>query len=222
MKKILLCKAAIVLAVTALSGGLASVVHGQTSNPPPAVPAQSAQLSPAVQEVLKLAHADVSDDTIVAYINSSGAVYNLNASDIVYLRQQGVSNPVITAMLNARPTPNAPAVAQAAPPAAPVPAPPEGTTQPPADAMQAAPIYDGSAYSAPAYSYAAPGYYGAAPYYWGYPGVSLGIGLGFGGYYGGYYGRPWGGYGWGGYPYYHGGGYHGGGYHGGFHGGGHH
>ena len=185
MKKIVLYKAVLVLAVTTLSGGLMPAVRGQTSNPPPAVPAQPVPLSPAVQE---LAHADVSDDTIVAYINSSGAVYNLGASDIVYLRQQGVSNPVITAMLNARP--NAPAVAQVAPPAAPVPAPPDGTSQPPPDAMQAAPVYDGSAYSMPSYGGVAPGYYGAAPYYYGYPGVSLGIGLGFGVYYGGYLGVP--------------------------------
>jgi hypothetical protein len=58
------------------------------------------QLSYGVVEILKLAQAKVTDDTIIAYIKSSGNSYNLNAAQIIYLRQQGVSDAVITTMLN--------------------------------------------------------------------------------------------------------------------------
>jgi hypothetical protein len=216
MKKSMIYRAAMGLVVTALSGQIAPALRAQTPNPAPVAASQPAQSSPAVQEVLKLAHANVSDDTIIAFIHNSGTTYNLSASEIVSLRQQGVSDPVITAMVSSQQ--NAQAAAQVAPPvpAAPTPLPQGATNQPPPDMMQAAPTYDATApiYAAPAYSYAAPtyGYYGGAPYYWGYPGVSLGIGLG--GFYGGYYGHPYGGY----HGYYRGG-FYGGGYHGGYHGG---
>src|SRR5580765_4239257 len=55
------------------------------------------QLSYGVEDILKLLHANVSDDTIVAFIVSSGRVYNLSASEIVYLREQKVSDRVLTA-----------------------------------------------------------------------------------------------------------------------------
>src|SRR5580700_972096 len=49
------------------------------------------QLSYGVPQILQLAQAKVGDDTIVAYIKNSGTIYSLDASQIVYLRQQGVS-----------------------------------------------------------------------------------------------------------------------------------
>ncbi|MGA8181073.1 MAG: hypothetical protein WB792_13510 [Desulfobacterales bacterium] len=48
-------------------------------------------LSYGMPQVLQLAHAKISDSTIIAYIQNSGTVYNLDASQIVYLKQQGVS-----------------------------------------------------------------------------------------------------------------------------------
>src|ERR1700739_2552145 len=53
----------------------------------------------ATREVPKLPQAKVNDDTIVAYVNSSGNLFNLNADQIIYLKQLGASDAVIKAML---------------------------------------------------------------------------------------------------------------------------
>ncbi len=63
------------------------------------------KLSYGVADVLKLSQAKVSDDTIVSYIKNSGRAYSdLNASEIVYLHQQGVSDRVVNSMLDQRTT----------------------------------------------------------------------------------------------------------------------
>jgi hypothetical protein len=68
--------------------------------------AQAAAVAPVpplaygVSDILKLAQAKVSDDAIIAYIKNRGNSYGLNADQIIYLRQQGVSDAVILAMLN--------------------------------------------------------------------------------------------------------------------------
>jgi hypothetical protein len=67
---------------------------------PPVVSAASAvQISPNVAEVLKLTSARVGDEIVVAFVGSSKHTYVLGANEIVYLREQGVSDRVITAML---------------------------------------------------------------------------------------------------------------------------
>ena len=173
------------------------------------------QLSFGVAEVLKLSQAKVADDTILAFIRNSGNRYGLSAEQIVYLRQQGVSEAVLKAMLN-RPgaklavtMPTTPTVPPAASTASTKPVsrgdstPVKGATllmsltantEPVATKVQSVPVK--TYYYAP-YYYGPPYYY---PYfYYGYPPVSFSFGWG-------------GGWGWG----YHGGGYHGGGdYHGG-------
>lgn len=50
-------------------------------------------------EIIRLSQAKLSDDTIIHYIKSSGQIYPLNASQIIYLKEQGVSEAVINAML---------------------------------------------------------------------------------------------------------------------------
>jgi hypothetical protein len=151
------------------------------------------QLSYGVSQIIQLSKAKVSDDTIVNYIRNSGSSYGLDASQIVYLKQQGVSDPVINTMLN-QPRP----VAPAAPPpaystassAATVVAPPAATY------VQTAPAYvpSSTVYVIPdtqTYQYYYNNYqpaYGYHPYYggWYYPPVSFSFGFG-GGYRGGYY-----------------------------------
>ena len=224
MKNRLPCQPMMALAVMVLCSLLAPVLRAQNTNPAPAstraaVTASAGeprpvQLSPGVPEILKLGRARVSDDLIIAFIRNSRATYHLSASEILYLREQGVSEPVLAAMLNARQN-----AAATTAPAAPQPA-PTGPTAESANSSprpvpvptQPAPAYDASVYAQPppVYAYPAPSYYdyyGDWPYYWGYPVFSFGLGYYGGGYYGGY---RWGGY--------HGG-YYGGGYHGG--GGGH-
>jgi uncharacterized membrane protein YgcG len=179
----------------------------QTAAPSGGAPVQ---LSYGVPQVLQLSQAQVGDSTIVAYIQNSGTIYSLNASEIVYMKQQGVSDAVITTMLNQRQR-----VAQSAAQTAP-PAPAPATTsqlasaetstavaQPTVTYVQPVPsstvyvIPDTQTYQYYNNYYPAYGYY---PYYggWCYPAVSFSFGYGGG---------------------YHGGGYHGGSYHGGYYGG---
>jgi hypothetical protein len=71
-----------------------SVAFAQTPAP--------ANVSPDVREIVRLANAKMTDDVIVAYIKNSGKTYNLSADDILYLNSQGVSQPVISTLLQAR------------------------------------------------------------------------------------------------------------------------
>jgi hypothetical protein len=171
-----------------------------------------AQLSYGASQIVQLAHAKVSDDTIISYIRNSANSFALDADQIIYLRQQGVSDAVVNVMLN-QPRNAVVATAQAAPAAAQQNNSSVTTSaQTTIAASQPATTYVQSVPSSTVYlipdtqtylynsTYYQPYYY---PYYYGSSPVTLSFGFGGG----------WGG-GW------HGGGYHGGG--GGFRGGGFH
>ena len=225
------------LATVATALGMVSVVVGEdvptpqsaivSATVPAATPAPKSHptLAWATQEVLKLSRAKVGEETILAYINRATTSFDLTADDMVYLKEQGVTDRVLNSMLAQRPIAT-PSVNQQPTPA---PAPAggnqqvltaPGVPQAPTVVYQQTPtvVYQQAPptviETSPTYVYSEPYYnsYGYYPYYgyygWGYPGVRLSVGFG---YYGGYRGG-----------YYHGG-YHGGGYHGGggFHGGGH-
>src|SRR5258707_2742301 len=171
---------------------LAGVVSAQN---PPGVAAPS--LAYGVPQVLQLSQAKVGDDTIIAYVRNSGNSYGLDADQIIYLRQQGVSDNVITTMLS-QPKP------AAAPAPAPTPAPAPAATQPdntvatvyapptttyvqsvPSSTVYVIPdtrAYFYNTYHTAPYIY--PYYASCYPSY--YPGVSLSFGFG-GSYRGGYY-----------------------------------
>jgi hypothetical protein len=86
----------------------------QRSVAPPAAPAAPAPAAPApvatitasgrlpygVEDVLKLTRAQMSEDVVLNYVLNSGTVYNLSPKDIIYLRNEGVSDRVITTMMN--------------------------------------------------------------------------------------------------------------------------
>ena len=175
-----------------------SAVPAVSTAPAAAVP--QVKLSAAVSDVLQLVRAHVGDETILAFIDSRSASYSLSSADILYLHGQGVSERVLTAMLN-RPKIAVEAAPQAASQTAPAPPatsaePQPGTQQAPAPAVAPAapPAYVAPAttYVAPTtvyVPYTAPTYYVPA-YYYGYPSypaVSLSFGFGFGGWHGGYY-----------------------------------
>ncbi|HTL54398.1 MAG TPA: hypothetical protein VL361_01910 [Candidatus Limnocylindrales bacterium] len=213
-------------------------VSAATDSPPgtpviietnPAEPAPVPQWSAEVADVLKLVKAKVDERTIVAFIGHSGRGYNLNAAEIIELKNQGVSDAVLTAMLqqNQRATtagagPTPPAVAPQAMSAN------YGTGQMVYDpnaaaASQPVYVYPESSYYPSYYPYYSSYYY---PYWGGYYGYYYPY---YCGYYGGHYCYPYYGhggycypyshYGHGGGYYGHGGGYHGGSYsHGGYHG----
>jgi hypothetical protein len=65
---------------------------------PPSAPAD-VKLSEAVQEVVKLAQSGLGDNVLLLYIEKSTRPFNLDASQIVYLNDIGISNEVIAAML---------------------------------------------------------------------------------------------------------------------------
>jgi uncharacterized membrane protein YgcG len=161
-----------------------------------AVNADPTKIPYAVAQVIQLEQAKIGDDTVIAYIRNSGNNYNLTANDILYLRQQGVSDAVLTAMLT-QSRMNATSAYQPQP----------VTTQVQAPSPAPTAVYDSPVtYVQPApttyyYSNSYPYYY---PYY---------------NYYG-YYGwpRPWFGWGWLGGGWHWGWGWHGGS-NGGWHGG---
>lgn len=72
-----------------------------TTVAPPPSPAP-AKLPYGVDDVLKLSRAQISDDVTLNYIQNSGTIYSLSAKDIVYLRNEGVSDKVINTMLDQR------------------------------------------------------------------------------------------------------------------------
>jgi hypothetical protein len=222
MNSVMPSKLMMTVAVMVLCSQVAPVLRAQDSNSAPAsadaaAPAsvsdtRPVQLSPGVPDILKLGRARVGDEAISACISNSGRTYHLSVSEILYLREQGVSDQVVTAMLNSRQN-AASTAAQPAPQSAatgptadwvnsspqPAPAAPQPAAQFAPTYVEAAPVYT---QPSPVYVYPAPsyGYYDPWPYYWGYPSLSIGFGFG-GGHYGGYHGGD-----------FHGGGFHGGGH----------
>jgi hypothetical protein len=71
-----------------------------TTAAPATAPAATPDLSFGVPQIVQLTQAQVGDGMIVAYIRNSGNSYGLDAGQIIYLRQQGVSDTVINAMLS--------------------------------------------------------------------------------------------------------------------------
>jgi len=108
----------------------------------------AANLSPDLQEVVKLAQAHMSDDVILSFIKSSGKTYTLSADDMLYLNSQGVSQPVMSALVQSR------SAAPAAPAAVsvPTPAPPPVYTPAPAPIPAPAPVPAPAYMPAPAYA----------------------------------------------------------------------
>lgn len=89
----------------------------------------AANLSPDLQEIVKFEQAHMSDDVILAYIKNSGKAYNLSADDMLYLNGQGVSQAVISALLQSKSA--APPAAAPEPASAPTPSvPPPGEASP--------------------------------------------------------------------------------------------
>ena len=188
---------------------------------PTAATAQSAaasqpapQLSYGVPQVLQLVQARVSDGIIVSFIQNSGTIYSLNAGEIVYLKQQGMSDPVLNAMLAQRSR-----LTGSTDPAATTASSTTASAQTYTPAPQPAVTYVETtpAYVPSSTVYVIPDtqtYQYDAWYYGGYPYYSYRPYSGYYGYYGSYPALSFS-FGWGGN---YGGGYHGG-YNGGWHGG---
>jgi len=210
--------AALVFAAGNAVGQNSTAGSTTASTTQPAAVSQSApQLPYGVPEVLQLSQANVGDSVIVNYIQNSGNNYGLNAAQIIYLRQQGVSDAVINAMLNQRSqsAQAAPAATQASSDSTATyssPA-PTATAQPSVTYVQTVPtstvyvVPDTQTYYYNNWLYSRGPYYGYYPSYgycWPYPAVS--VSFGWGGGWGGYRGGWHGGGGWHGSGGWHGGG----------------
>jgi hypothetical protein len=179
-----------------------------TSSTAAATTAEPVKLPYGVEDVLKMSRAQVSDDVIATYIQNTGTIYNLGPNDIVYLKDQGVSDRIVNTMLDQRRIANEVAAqAQQQQAAAQTPAPAAENNSPvttPAytDAQPAAPAVTQPAasslyvipyptpaypyYSRPYYSYSYPYYssyrycypYSYARYCYGAPVVGFRFGLG--------------------------------------------
>jgi len=183
----------------------------QTANTPGTSaqqPSEPVKLSSAAEDILKLSRAKISDDVTVAFVQNSRHVYPLSASEIIYLREKGVSDRVIRTMLSqtqrlaqtAAQKPAPAAVAAPAPDAAQAAAPQYVTAPAPASSVYVIPDSTSYVYDYPWYYssyYYSPWYYPYYGYRYCYPGISIGFGFGNGCYYrgGSYCGsRYYGGY----------------------------
>jgi hypothetical protein len=129
--------AVVALALLALATLSVVAQESPTNSAPP--------LAYGVPQILQLEQAKVTDDIIIAYIHNSTTSYGLDADQIIYLRQQGISDKVLTAMLTqpkpgSVPTPTTPAPAEPYP------------MQTPITYPEPAPAYDQSSPSSSVYT----------------------------------------------------------------------
>jgi len=176
--------------------------------------AQASQLSPALEEIVKLSKAGVAESVTLAYIQTSPTAYALDAQDILRLRELGVSSPVVTAMMQhgdelrrsaaaASHQTQSTAVARATPSAVPAPAPVSYAPSPSYPANSVSVTYIGYPRSDCYPGYVGYGYGGWSPSYYSYAprfgygafGPRVGFGLSYGVVYAGYTRGYYGGYG---------------------------
>ena len=103
-----------------------------------------AGLSAAAADVLRLEQAGMTEDVVLAQIQTVPTLFGLQADGIVYLKDLGVTPALITAMLNHDATlrGQSPSAAAIAPQPLPVPAPEPAVQPAPAPAPIAQPVYD--------------------------------------------------------------------------------
>jgi hypothetical protein len=167
------------VALSLLQGFAQGTPSTTTSSTATATTAESVKLPYGVEDVLKMSRAQVSDDVIATYIQNTGTIYNLGPNDIVYLKDQGVSDRIVNTMLDQRRIANEVAAqAQQQQAAAQTPAPAENnspiTTPAYSDSQPAAPAVTQPAastlyvipYPTPSYPYYGRSYYSYSyPYY---------------------------------------------------------
>jgi hypothetical protein len=170
-----------VVAALALPAAMLRAQPAANNAAPQAAPAAPApELSYGAVQILRLMQAKVGDDTIIAYIKNSGTGYALGADQIIYLRQQGVSDPVINAML-AQPRAALASTPPSPPPSASVQQTQNGstvTTESGSTATVAPVVTYLPSTPAPDYYYPQPYYYPYYPDYYLYPPVSFSFGIG--------------------------------------------
>jgi uncharacterized protein YcfJ len=86
--------------VGALSGGLIGhAVDDSEKKAAEAAAAAQAQGAMGLTDVVQMVQSHVSDEVIIAQIRARHAVFSLSAQDTIWLKQNGVSDPVIQEMI---------------------------------------------------------------------------------------------------------------------------
>src|SRR5690242_19828257 len=82
-------------------------IFGQAPPPPGTEPAQApppgkpenaveVNISPAAAEVVRLAESGLGDEVVSSYVTNSQTAFNLTADDIVYLKDVGISETILS------------------------------------------------------------------------------------------------------------------------------
>src|SRR5437899_882539 len=93
--------------------------------PPPGKPEAEVQvnISPAAAEIVRLAESGLGDEVVSSYVTNSRTAFSLTADDIVYLKDVGISESIISLMMahdrQIRESGPPPVTAQTPPPAVP-------------------------------------------------------------------------------------------------------
>lgn len=105
-------------ALGTIAGGLtgAAIDRAEDRGAAKAIAAQQAASTMSVADVVNLAQAGVSEETIISSVRASSTGFQLTAADIVYLHNSNVSDRVIQAMMDKRPVVAARPVYVAPPP----------------------------------------------------------------------------------------------------------
>lgn len=91
--------------------GTVALLPAQTAPAPGITPAVGRTLT--IDDVIKLSKAGLSEDTIIQKVRSNGQAFDLSTDQLIQLKDAGVSDKVVQAMLDPNPAP-APAAATAA------------------------------------------------------------------------------------------------------------
>jgi hypothetical protein len=128
-----------------------------SGNPPPApgtaatnadgaptskISPQPPALAPGVQSIVDLVHAQVGTAVLLEYVKNSTNTFEIQPDDLIYLKDIGVPDEVVTAMLQRTPGGQAPAVPAEA--TAPVEAPAVASAPAPAPAVEPATVVTGT------------------------------------------------------------------------------
>ena len=115
-----------------------SPAQAQPAPPPPDNATASSALPPDIYptsplaQVIRLTQAGVDESIIMTYVTNSGSTFNLDSDKIIYLKDIGLPNEVVTAMMQRDQQLQQQMTASAyQPPAQPAPAPPPVPTEQP-------------------------------------------------------------------------------------------
>ncbi len=80
----------------------------------PAVIPPKLEVTPALEELIKMVQAGVKEDVLLSYLENSTNIFNVGADEIIYLNDLGVPSPVITRLIEQDASPGSVARKQAA------------------------------------------------------------------------------------------------------------